>query len=484
MATGERFSGRWGLIASAIGMAVGTGNIWRFPRVAADNGGGAFLIPWLLFLFLWSIPLLLVELGMGRTTRRGTVGAFGKLLGERRAWMGVFVGLCTLLIMFYYAVVAGWCFRYLLGSIAWYGSLAGDAQAEWAQSAAGPVAAVFHLVAVILCAMIVGRGVSRGVEVANKVLMPLLTLMLVACAVRAISLPGAAAGLEFLFNVRWEYLGRPQTWLEALSQSAWSTGAGWGMMLTYAVYVRKEQDIVLSSMLTGMGNNAASLLCAIAILPAVYALAPTAGAASEALSSGSQGLVFVWIPALLSRMPAGGQAFSAIFFLAMSFAAMSSLISMLELGSRLLMDAGFHRRRAVPAVALAGAVFGLPSALNHDIFSNQDWVWGLGLAVSGVLFATAVILYGPDRFRRECIDLPGNDLSVGRWFNWLVAVMIPLEFAAMMFWWLGRSIGNDGWWQPLSTSSVGTVLAQWGVGVALCLLAGRWLYRRTVGGER
>lgn len=479
MARGDQFSGRWGLIAAALGMAIGTGNIWRFPRVAAANGGGAFLIPWLLFLFLWSVPLLLVELGMGRRARKGTIGAFGALLGRGRAWMGAFVGLCTLLIMFYYSVVAGWCFRYLVGAFASHERLAEDAAGLWAASNSGPKAAVFHLAAVVICALIVIRGIARGVEIANKLLLPLLTLMLIACAIRAITLPGALQGLEFLFDVRWEYLGRPQTWLEALSQSAWSTGAGWGLMLTYAVYVRREQDIALSSLLTGLGNNAASLLCAMAILPAVYALTPTQAAAEEVLGSGSQGLAFVWIPALLSRMPAGGQAFSVLFFLAMSFAAISSLISMMELGSRLLMDAGFARTRAVLAVATTGALLGLPSAMSHDIFNNQDWVWGLGLALSGALFATAVILYGPEKFRTECIDLESNDFRIGRWFSWLVALIIPLEFIAMMVWWLGRSIGSDGWWNPLSTSSVGTVLTQWTILIVLCLIVGRWLYGRT-----
>lgn len=113
----EMFSSRWALVLAALGMAIGTGNIWRFPRVAAENGGGAFLIPWLIFLFLWSIPLLMVEFSMGKSTRLGVIGAFGKALGMRYVWMGAFVAFCTTAIMFYYSVVTGWAVKYAVGSM-------------------------------------------------------------------------------------------------------------------------------------------------------------------------------------------------------------------------------------------------------------------------------------------------------------------------------------------------------------------------------
>ena len=113
----EQFSSRWGLILATLGMAVGTGNIWRFPRVAASNGGGSFLVAWVVFLLLWSIPLMIVEFSFGKRTRRGTVGAFLRMGGKGMAWMGAWVALCATAIMFYYAVVTGWCFRYLAAAL-------------------------------------------------------------------------------------------------------------------------------------------------------------------------------------------------------------------------------------------------------------------------------------------------------------------------------------------------------------------------------
>ncbi|MYK87832.1 MAG: sodium-dependent transporter, partial [Acidobacteria bacterium] len=130
MKTSDFFSSRWGIILAGLGMAVGTGNLWRFPRIAAENGGGAFLIPWLLFLFAWSIPLLIAEFGLGRGARRGPIGAFAKLTGGRTAWMGGFVAVTSVMIMFYYSVVTGWMLKYAVAAST--GELAGaDAAAYW-----------------------------------------------------------------------------------------------------------------------------------------------------------------------------------------------------------------------------------------------------------------------------------------------------------------------------------------------------------------
>ena len=190
----EAFSGRFGLVLAALGMAIGTGNIWRFPRIAANYEGGAFLIPWLIFLFTWSIPILIAEFTLGKTTGRGPIGAFAKLLGRQAAWMGAFMAFVTLMIATYYSVVTGWTLKYLvdacLGMDAIGGATdpAGIAQSReqavthfeefavrtgWEVFAGGasiPAALWFHLVAVALGALIVWRGVKGGVELACKAL--------------------------------------------------------------------------------------------------------------------------------------------------------------------------------------------------------------------------------------------------------------------------------------------------------------------------
>ena len=144
MKQAEFFSSRWGLILAALGMAVGTGNIWRFPRIVAQNGGGSFLIPWVIFLFLWSIPLLITEFTIGRETRYGTVGAFGKFLGKKFTWMGAFVGFCTMAIMFYYSVVMGWCLKYLVAALSGNTGLF-ESQAFWESFTTSYQPVGFHL---------------------------------------------------------------------------------------------------------------------------------------------------------------------------------------------------------------------------------------------------------------------------------------------------------------------------------------------------
>ena len=335
----QRFSSRWGMMLAMLGMAVGTGNIWRFPRMAATNGGGSFLLAWVVFLLLWSVPLILVEFAMGKAARRGTVGAFVKVAGERFAWMGGWVAWCTVAIMFYYSVVTGWCLRYLLASVA--GELPGPAPgALWASfTRSGWQPLLAHVCAMGLGVAVVARGV-RGIEAAARVLMPTLLLLVVVLAVRAVTLPGAERGLNFLFTPDWARLADVRIWLEALTQNAWDTGAGWGLVLTYAIYMRAREDTNLNAFLLGFGNNSVSLLAGIMVLCTVFAIRPDA--AGEIVGAGNEGLTFIWVPQLFATMP-GGRIFMPLFFLALTFAAWTSLLSMIELAVRVLVDGGAAR---------------------------------------------------------------------------------------------------------------------------------------------
>ncbi|HSG29057.1 MAG TPA: sodium-dependent transporter [Candidatus Krumholzibacterium sp.] len=496
----ETFTSRWSLLLAALGMAVGTGNIWRFPRVVAQNGGAPFLVPWFLFLFLWSIPLLIIEFGIGKKTRMGTVGAFGSM-NRRLTWMGGFVGICTLAITFYYCVVTGWCFRYTLatlvdmvlpGAAAPGGGLWGTGRTEfWTAFTASrwqPV--LFHLFGILAGSWIIYRGIVNGIEKANRIMLPSLFALLVIAVVRAVTLPGATAGLNYLFHPDWSALLDFRVWLQGLTQSAWSTGAGWGLILTYAVYMKKDCDIVANSFLAGLGNNSASLLAALAVIPTVFAVLPADQAATVAQDTGplSTGLTFIWIPKLFEEI-AGGRFFLFVFFLALSVAALSSLISMIELGTRNMMDFGMSRHRGIAVVAAGCFVFGLPSALDADFFQNQDWVWSVGLILSGLLFSLIVIDYGVDRFRRELVSSADNDIRLGRIFNVMVKFVLPAEFVAMTGWWFSQAVlvyDPDRWYHPFRTFSLGTCLFQWGLVILLMIAFQRPLNRMLFdrGGDR
>ncbi len=473
----EQFSSRWALLLATVGMAIGAGNIWRFPRLAGQYGG-AFLIPWFIFLFAWSIPLIIVEFSIGRKTRKGVVGSFAALLGPRYTWMGGFVALVTIAIMFYYSVVSGWALRYFLVSVSGQLSTVDHAQ-FWEHFISGYQPLIFHLIALAVGSFIIYQGVVNGIERANRILLPSLVVLLMIGVVRALTLPHSATGLDYFFNIRMEYLLDYRVWLEGLSQSAWSTGAGWGLILTYAVYMRQDEDIVLNSFITGFGNNSASLLAGLAIIPAIFSLAPSIAEAELALQAGNNGLSFIVIPQLFSKLPAA-TFFTAVFFLALFFAALSSLISMLELATRILMDFGLSRHNALPIVAAVTAIMGVPSALSIHYFENQDWVWGLGLIVSGLFFAVIVIRYSASKFRSRMVNVVKGDIVIGGWFTYALKYIIPIEALLLLTWWLYRSIGwnPEGWYNPFGATTLGTCLFQWMMGVLVFLILNRYLYQK------
>jgi len=480
--TRERFTSSWVFILTLLGMAIGTGNIWRFPRIVASSGGGAFLIPWTIFLFLWSIPLIMTEFALGRWSRRGVISTFNFVSNGKLTWMGAFVTFCTLAIMFYYSSVTGWCIKYFSSAL---GGAFGKLNLEKASDIFDKFVnswetVLFHAVAIGIAGMIVFKGIVKGIEKANLVFIPSLFLLLIVCLIRVATLDGGTKGFEYLFNPDFSKLKDYNIWLEALSQSAWSTGAGWGLVLTYAVYMRKREEIVLTSFITGFGNNSASLLAGMVIFGTVFATAgSTVDAQSMLAVSGraGTGLTFETLPVLFSHIP-GGYLVSVVFFLALSFAAMSSLISLVELGTRVLIDAGFTRRRAVLVVATAGFILGLPSAISMGVFENQDWVWGLGLILSGFFYSVIAIRVGVKRFRKELLNKDVH-VKVGKWWEFCI-VLLPVEFAFLLVWWFSKSIGwEKNWWNPFAKFSLMTVIFQWVVVLVILAMSNSKLQKIT-----
>jgi len=461
------------MLLAMLGMAVGTGNIWRFPRIAATNGGGSFLVAWVVFLMAWSVPLIILEFAIGKGTRHGPVGAFVKTLGQGFAWMGAWVAFVATAIMFYYSVVMGWTIRFFVASVT--GEIPTAApEAFWNGFNSTPQALVTHLVAMGLGLFVVSKGV-KGIEKAAKILIPSLIVMVIVLAVRALMLPGATRGLAFLFTPHLSELTDYNIWLQALTQNAWDTGAGWELITTYAVYMRSKEDTALNAFVIGFGNNSMSLLAGIMVLCTVFSVMPDA--ATQIVGAGNEGLTFIWIPQLFALIP-GGRFFMALFFLALVFAAWTSLVSMIELAARVLMDRGVTRGRAITFVGAAGILFGIPSALNLDFFANQDWVWGVGLALSGFFFAFAVLKYGVARWRETFINHADSDVRIGAWWDWAIR-LIAVEAVVLIAWWLWAARGGDfaDTWSLFRSYNVGSVLIQWAVVLAVLFAGNRWLSR-------
>jgi len=478
------FSSRWGMLLAMLGMAVGTGNIWRFPRIAASNGGGSFLVAWACFLLLWSVPLLIIEFGMGKGTRRGAIGAFVSTLGERFAWMGAWIAFVATAIMFYYSVVMGWTLRFF------WATLTGEIPAAegvdpnlfWEGFQGSSGALLTHAIAMGLAIFVVAYGV-KGIERAAKVLIPSLVIIMIVLAIRALTLPGASEGLAFLFTPDWGALASVDIWIQALTQNAWDTGAGWGLVLTYAIYMRKKADTALNAFVIGFGNNSMSLLAGIAVLCTIFSIMPSA--ANDIVGAGNEGLTFIWMPQLFAQIPAG-QFLMGLFFLALAFAAWSSLVSMVELAARILIDLGIQRSKAIALVGIAGLAFGAPSALNNSVFLNQDWVWGVGLMMSGLFFAIAVLSYGVTEWRETFINHQYSDIRIGAWWDWAIRFVV-VQAVVLLGWWLWGARARDeatgavDWGATLTLFSeynVGSVLIQWGIVLVVLIAANGWMVRR------
>ena len=481
----EFFSSRWALIIATVGIAVGTGNIWRFSRIVAQNGGGSFLIPWVIFLLIWSVPLIIAEFAIGKSARMGPVGAFAKTAGSRYGWMGAFVVFVSTAIMFYYSVVTGWCLRYFFSAVSGDLFKVEDYLTYWNNFAAGYEPLLFHFIAISFVAFIVLRGITKGIEKVTKILVPSLLIILFILFFRAITLPDSFEGIKYFFTPDLDVILDHKVWLNALTQNAWDTGAGWGLILTYAIYMKKKEDISLNAALIGFGNNTISIIAGITIFTTVFALS-SVDAMNQVSQSGpaNTGLTFIYLPLLFNKI-SGSETinlfFASIFFLGLFFAAFTSLISMVELSTRTFIDFGLNRKRAVGIIAIGGFLLGVPSALDINFLVNQDWVWGVGLILSGAFIAFSIKQYGIDKFRTEIINGYGSDIKIGKWYNYVIGILIPIQVVVLIFWWLVSSVSWDPeWWNPLHAENAGTAIFQWAIVLIFFITFNKYIVKRTL----
>ncbi|NGX55077.1 MAG: hypothetical protein KR126chlam2_00699 [Chlamydiae bacterium] len=485
----EFFSSRWGFVLSMMGVAVGAGNIWRFSRIVAQNGGGSFIIPWIIFLFIWSIPLIISEIALGKYVRKAPIGALASTAGRSFGWMGAFIALVTTGILFYYSVVVGWGIRYLFFSLSGKLSVTADHRAIWEEYTHSLQPLFFHIAAIIIGCYIVYKGIVKGIERSNKFLIPALLIMIVIIGLRAVTLPGAWDGIQYLFTPHMSDLLNYRVWIEALTQNAWDTGAGWGLLLVYAGYAKKKESITINGSLTAFANNAVSLLMGVIIFATAFALQNKMGLQEIISGQGASntGLTFIYLPQLFQELPGGTgvqSAFATIFFLAFSFAALSSMISMVQLTSQTFRELGLSRERAILLTGTLALLLGAPSALNMAFFDNQDWVWSLGLIINGLFISFAIIRFGPNRFRKKVINTSPGDFKLGKFYNVIIGVLVPIQAIVLIGWYFYQSIAHldkEEWWNPFRIYSIGTIILQWGIALVAFLLLNKWMVNKTLG---
>lgn len=356
-----------GFVLAAVGSAIGLGNVWRFPYVAGEYGGGAFVLVYLICVFTVGVPIMLAEFLIGRKMQRNCVGAFAMLRpGSPWAltgWLGIISGF---VILSFYAVVGGWVLHYTFLAVlnSFSGSPPEQISGLFSNLLDNTALKIFwHLVFMIATTLIVVGGVQSGIERGNKIMMPLLFMLLGVLMIYAIQTPGAAAGLDFLLSPRWNQL-TPTAVLEALGQAFFSLSLGMGAMITYGSYLERETNLVEASVLIAIADTLVAILAGLVIFPLVFTfqLEPGAG----------PGLIFQTLPIALGQL-AGGHILGIAFFVLLTFAALTSAISLLEVVVAYFVDE-LNVKRAKATWIVAGVIFvcGLPSAAWIGVLDFMD----------------------------------------------------------------------------------------------------------------
>mgnify|MGYP003958561847 FL=1 len=512
----DEFSGRLGLIFATIGAAIGTGNIWRFPRMVGANGGGSFLVPWLIFLFLWSVPLIIAEFALGKRSRTGTVGTFRIFAGNKFAWMGLWTAWISTAIGFYYAVVTGWCINYFQTAIR--GGLGSevDTVQVWNDFLQDPFQVIFfQLIAVMITMAAIWKG-AKAIEKVNVTLMVSLFILLFAALFLSFVMDlddGTLDGFVYMFSIQPGYLSQPETWINGLSQSAWSCSAGMGMAITYSVYMRKDEDTTLNAATMCLANNSISIIAGLTVMMAVFSVSDDP---LGAVSGGSSAITFLVLPEVFAQAPGGPVVqllMVTMFFLALSFAALTSMISTVELCVRNFVDHGIERQKAVGFTSLAIFLFGLPSAglwilVDQDsgvafpqFLEVQDHIWGYGLMFSGLFIAYSIWKYGWNQyrvwqdendisgfnfreyldngvspFRDDFINTGDNDWWIGRWWDYIMYLGFPIMFGVLMLSYFSDLILNvHDPWNPTNAHGISIILLFWGVTAGLFISMNKYV---------
>ena len=395
--TKERWSSHAVFIIAAIGAAVGIGNIWRFPAMLGENGGGAYLVPYLIAVFAFGLPLMILEITMGRHFRGTVVSAFRAVRPEFRI-IGWLICAIIFLILTYYIVITGWTIAYTLFS-------ATGSAATFATFTGSYLPVLFAVIAVLLTGLVVAAGVKNGIERISVTMVPLIVIILAVMVLYCTMLPQFMDGLLFVFTPDLSALTRPGLWVAAFGQAFFSLSVGEGILLTYGAYLAKDEDIPRSSLIITGADVSVSLLAALVIFPIVFSFGLSPSAGTE--------LAFTTLPLAFSLMPAG-QLVAVAFFVVLFFAAFTSAVSMLEVSVASVQEAtAWARRRTatvltgillvvsiIPALSFSAAQLSLGGIPVLDLM--DETIGTIGLHLSAAIMAIAFTWFLPrDVFESE-----------------------------------------------------------------------------------
>ncbi|HHE9947803.1 TPA: sodium-dependent transporter [Haemophilus influenzae] len=475
----ETFSGRRAFILAAIGSAVGLGNIWRFPYTTYENGGGAFIIPYLIALLTAGIPLLFLDYAIGHRHRGGAPLSYRRFSPhfEVFGWWQMMV---NVIIGLYYAVVLGWAASYtyfsftgawgdkpidfFIGEFLKMGDIKNGISFEFVGMVTAPLIAMW-----IVALGVLSMGVQKGIAKVSSVLMPVLVVMFMVIVIYSLFLPGAAKGLDALFTPDWSKLSNPSVWIAAYGQIFFSLSIGFGIMVTYASYLKKESDLTGSGLVVGFANSSFEVLAGIGVFAALGFIATAQGQEVSEVAKGGIGLAFFAFPTIINKAPFG-EVLGMLFFGSLTFAALTSFISVIEVIISAIQDKIRISRGKVTfivgvpmmlvSVILFGTTTGLPMLDVFDKFVNY-------FGIVAVAFASLIAIVA-----NEKLGLLGNHLNetssfkVG--FFWRLCIVLTSGVLAFMLFSEGAKVFSEGY-EGYPNWFVNTF--GWGMSISLLVVA-------------
>ena len=438
----EQWGSRAGFVLAAIGSAIGLGNIWRFPYVAYENGGGAFFIPYLVAMLTAGIPFMILEFGVG-SRLKGSAPVIFSRLSPRWEWLGWWQILVSFTISIYYVAVVGWSISYFfLAFNQGWGTDTGayffksylmlsDSPMDF-QGLRWPIMASVAG-AWLICWVVLFKGVKKGIEIASKIFMPVLFILILIITCRSVFLDGAASGLNYLFAPDFSRLMDVKVWMAAYGQIFFSLSIGFAIMLTYSSYLPEDADMANNGFITAFANCGFSILCGVLVFSVLGNMAANQGVGIDKVVSSGVGLAFVTIPKAINSLP-GPALFGTLFFLALIFAGLSSMVSICEVSIAALMEKfNINRKKAVTLYCLvgifSGAIFASHSGLLVldivDRFINNFGVLAAGLVE--IIFLTWVC----DLDAVKAHINQTSDFCVGRLWGFCLKFITPAVLGYM-----------------------------------------------------
>ena len=408
----DKFKNQWGFIIACIGSSVGMANIWLFPYRIGEFGGSAFLIPYIIFVLLIGFTGVIGEMAFGRAMQTGPLGAFTKAFEQRGLKkVGKIVGLIPVIgslgIAIGYSVVVGWIIRYFWASLTGSILTTTDAGADFGALAQNYGSLPWHMLGLILVLLCMSFGISGGIEKINKVLMPAFFLLFILLAIQVATLPGSMEGYRYLFRPDWKAMQNPKTWVYAMGQAFFSLSLAGSGTVVYGSYLKKDADVVNSAGHVALWDTLAALLAGVVIIPAVFAyqMEPNSG----------PGLLFITIPNVIKSLPFG-RLFAIIFFLAVLFAGVTSLMNLLESPVEAL-QSRFGISRNVSLMIIGVVTAGIGIFVEGDLLS--PWMDTISIYVIplGALLAGITMFWVCKKgFARKAIQ-EGRKKPVGKWLE-------------------------------------------------------------------